>query len=117
MVPPLVLLAVLVPPPGHQEQIVTLKLQHLAVGVSCRLLDALHVPNAQAGNVIEIPGRRLLIEQACSGINSLMAVLAFTLLYGFYLRRSARPAGGAAAGRGGCSSSAGTSCGSPSRRG
>ena len=89
MVPPLVLLAVLVPPPGHQEQGVTLRLQHLAVGVSCRLLDALHVPNAQAGNVIEIPGRRLLIEQACSGINSLMAVLAFTLLYGFYLRRSA----------------------------
>ena len=87
MVPSLVLLAICVPPPRAQEQIVTLRLQHLAVTVSCRLLDVLHVPNMQAGNVIEIPGRRLLVEQACSGINSLMAVLAFTLLYGFYLRR------------------------------
>ena len=88
MAAPLLLLAVLVPPPGHAEQGVTLRLQHLAVAVSGQLLDALRVPNAQAGNVIEVPGRRLLIEQACSGINSLMAVLAVTLLYGFYYRRS-----------------------------
>jgi exosortase len=88
--PSLVLLAIIVPPPTGQEQLVTLRLQHLAVTVSCRLLDVLRVANMQAGNVIEIPGRRLLVEQACSGINSLMAVLAFTLLYGFYLRRPLR---------------------------
>jgi exosortase len=88
MVPSLALLAICIPPPRVQEQLLTLRLQHLAVGLSCRLLDLLHVANVQAGNVIEIPGRRLLVEQACSGINSLMAVLAFSLLYGFYLRRS-----------------------------
>ncbi len=88
MGPSLVLLAILIPPPGHQESIVTLRLQHMAVSVSCRLMDTLGLPNVQRDSVIDIPGRRLLIEQACSGINSLMAVLAFTLLYGFYLRRS-----------------------------
>ncbi len=88
MGPSLVLLAIIVPLPNTYEQGVTLRLQHMAVTVGCRLLDVLRVANVQAGNVIEIPGRRLLVEQACSGINSLMAVLAFTLLYGFYLRRS-----------------------------
>jgi exosortase len=88
MGPSLVLLAIIIPMPQAQEQVVTLQLQHMAVTVSCRLLDVLGIANVQAGNVIDIPGRRLLVEQACSGINSLMAVLAFTLLYGFYMRRT-----------------------------
>ena len=85
--PSLILLCVIIPPPGRWDLTITQKLQQLAVGVSSRVLDQLHVPHVKSGNVLEVPGRRLLIEQACSGINSLMAVLAFTLLYAFWKQR------------------------------
>jgi exosortase len=85
--PSLVLLLTILPPPGGTDQRITLQLQQIAVRISSQMLDDLHVPHVQAGNVLEIPGRRLLVEQACSGINSLMAVLAFTLLYGFRQQR------------------------------
>ena len=84
-----VLLAVMIPPPGRQDQLLTLKLQQIAVAASSRLLDRLHVPHVRGGNVLEIPGRRLLVEQACSGINSLMSVLAFVLVWGVWQRRRA----------------------------
>jgi len=63
-------------------------LRAMAVRISCRVLDGMHVPNFQSGNVVDIPGRRLLVEEACSGINSLMAILGFSLLFGFWKRRS-----------------------------
>jgi exosortase len=85
--PSLILLCVIIPPPGRWDLTITQNLQQLAVGVSSRMLDQLHVPHVKSGNILEIPGRRLLVEQACSGINSLMAVLAFTLLYGFWKQR------------------------------
>lgn len=89
MVGPLVLLATIVPPPGREDQAITLRLQQWAVTLSSRWLDVLHVPNVRSGSVIEIPGRRLFIEQACSGINSLMSVLAFSILFGLWKHRPA----------------------------
>jgi exosortase len=87
MMPVGLLLATMIPPPGEQELTITLWLQQLAVQASGRLLDGLRVPHVRAGNVLEIPGRRLLLEQACSGINSLTSVLAFVLLWGVWQRR------------------------------
>jgi len=85
--PSAILLAIIIPPPGHLDNSIPLQLRAIAVRVSCRVLDAIHVPNFQSGNVLEIPGRRLLVEEACSGINSLMAILGFSLLLGFWKRR------------------------------
>jgi exosortase len=84
-----VLLLVIIPPPFHLDEAFTQSLQRVAVQKSSALLDMLHVPHVRTGTVIEIPGHRLMIEEACSGINSLLSVIAFTLLFAFLKRRSA----------------------------
>ena len=81
------MLLVIVPPPMHLDQVLATKLRTLAVAASDGALDLISVPHAVSGNVIEIPGHRLLIEEACTGLNSLMAVIAFSLLYGLWWRR------------------------------
>lgn len=84
-----VLLLVIIPPPFHMDDVQTRWLQRQAVTWSSGLLDLIRVPHLLSGTVIDIPGHRLLVEEACSGINSLMAVLAFTLLLAFFRHRSA----------------------------
>jgi exosortase len=87
MLPAAILLLVLIPPPMGYEGMLSGRMRMLTVHASSRVLDALHVPNLVTGTVVEIPGDRLLVEEACSGINSLMSVLAFTLLYAFWQNR------------------------------
>jgi exosortase len=82
-----VLLLVIIPPPMHFEDTLTRSLQQLAVRGSSALLDVLRIPHLMSGTVLEIPGHRLMIEEACSGINSLLSVIAFTLLFAFLKRR------------------------------
>jgi len=89
LLPAGVLLIVLIPPPGHMDDPVANRLRVVAVHASSRILDFVWVPHLVSGTVIEIPGHRLLVEEACSGINSLMSVIAFSLLYGFWQRRPA----------------------------
>jgi exosortase len=90
LMPGFVLLLVCIPPPGHYDELLGNHLRELAVRASGRILDFAWVPHIVSGTVIEIPGHRLLVEEACSGMNSLMSVLAFTLLYGFWQRRTPR---------------------------
>ena len=81
------LLLTIVPPPLRGETKLTVALQHLSVDTSSRLLDIFAIPNVCTGNVLNLADHRLLIQEACSGINSIIAVVAFTLLLGFWRRR------------------------------
>jgi exosortase len=82
------LLWLAVPPPlGLDNALVTL-LQAAATRWSCRMLDLLGVFHLREGNVIRLADRRLLIEEACSGIHSLFAVLAATIFLALWTRRS-----------------------------
>jgi exosortase len=62
-------------------------LQVMAAKVSARMLELLNVPVYLKGNIIEIPGMQLMVEEACSGLRSLMALLtvAFIVLYSIEL--------------------------------
>ncbi len=90
MVPSAILLAVIIGLPVGMDEPFLQWMRELAVSGSGRVLDWLRVPHLVTGTVIEIPGSRLLVAEACSGINSLMAVLGFTLVLGFWRRRSPR---------------------------
>jgi exosortase len=81
------LLWLAVPPPLELDRDLILWLQGLTAQWSSRVLDLLGVWHVMAGNVVEINGRRLLVEEACSGINSLFSVLACTLFFVFLARR------------------------------
>jgi exosortase len=86
--PALVLTLTLIPPPLNLDVRLMLFLRGLAVRGSSRLLDAFDVVHYLSGNVIELPRQKLLLEEACSGINSVLLTLAMCLFYLLWRRRS-----------------------------
>ncbi len=88
LLPPLVLLLVAVPPPlSTGSRLMSLLREWAVTGAQC-LLDLAGILSHRKGQLIEIPGKQLLIEEACSGINSFMAIVAVTLFGGVYFRRT-----------------------------
>ena len=67
--------------------------QVLAAKSSAYVLELFSIPVHVVGNVIEIPGMQLMVEEACSGMRSLMALLtvSFVVLSFIELRVFLRP--------------------------
>jgi exosortase/archaeosortase family protein len=63
-------------------------LQEWATTGSSRLLGLLGIPHLLTGLIIEIPGQRLLVEEACSGINSVLFMTSACVFYAMWRRRS-----------------------------
>jgi exosortase len=80
-------LCLIVPLPGNLDEALIARLQTIVVGLASRALDVLGVLHFRAGNVLEVPGKRLLVDEACSGINGLQSGLAFVLIYSIAMRR------------------------------
>jgi exosortase len=76
-----------IPPPLELDRELILSLQTLTARVSSSVLDLVGIWHVMSGHVVEIGGRRLLVEEACSGINSLFSVLASTLFFVLWVRR------------------------------
>jgi exosortase len=74
-------------PPFNLDGRLTMKLQALATKWSSVALDGFGVTHALSGNVIEIPGQRLMVEEACSGINSILSTTAVCLFFCLWQRR------------------------------
>lgn len=55
-------------------------LQVLAAKVAAWTLDVLQVPVYLTGNIIEIPGMQLMVEEACSGLRSMMALATVAII-------------------------------------
>ena len=55
-------------------------LQVLAAKISAWVLHVADVPVYLTGNIIEIPGMKLMVEEACSGIRSMMALLTVAFI-------------------------------------
>jgi exosortase len=83
----LVLLTVL-PPPLKLDARFAMLLQEWATVGSSRLLGLLGIPHLLTGLIIEIPGQRLLVEEACSGINSVLFMTSACVFYAMWRRRS-----------------------------
>lgn len=54
--------------------------QVLAAHVSARVLELMNVPVFLMGNIIEIPSMRLMVEEACSGMRSLMSLITVSCI-------------------------------------
>jgi exosortase len=87
LLPAWALLWLAVPPPFLLDQQLISALQTLTARLSSRVLDVFGVLHVLAGHVVEVPGRRLLVEEACSGIHSFFAVLPVTLFFVLWVRR------------------------------
>ena len=87
MLPAWGFLWVAVRPPLGLDLDLIFALQSVATRWSSRVLDLLGVFHVAAGHVIELADRRLLVEEACSGIYSLFVALTATVFYVLWVRR------------------------------
>jgi len=79
---PIVLLGLSVPLPELIKSALALPLQFKASQMGAALLEWRHVPVRLTGNVILLPGQRLFVTEACSGLRSLTALLSLAVLMG-----------------------------------
>jgi exosortase len=83
---PLGFLFFMIPLPAIIYNEVTLPLQLLASRFAVHSLQILRVPALREGNLIFLPNYTLEVVEACSGIRSLMALLALAVAYGYWLQ-------------------------------
>lgn len=79
---PFTLLALSIPLPSLITTTLALPLQLRASAMGAALLELRHVPVLLQGNVILLPGHRLFVTEACSGLRSLTALLSLGVLIG-----------------------------------
>jgi len=79
---PFALLGLSVPLPELLRSAIALPLQFVASEMGAALLEWRHIPVHLSGNVISIPGHRLFVAEACSGLRSMTALLALGVLMG-----------------------------------
>ena len=82
----LVLLTIL-PPPLKLDTRFALLLQEWATAGSSYLIALLGIPSLLTGLIIEIPGQRMLVEEACSGVNSILFMTSACVFFAMWQRR------------------------------
>ena len=85
---PFLYLGFLIPIPGWILDQVTSPLRMLVSAVSTGVLEALGYPIDRQGIVIYIAQYKLLVEDACSGMNSLIGLIAVMLFYIYIIHRA-----------------------------
>jgi exosortase len=83
---PVAYLGFLIPPPGFLLDRVTAPLKQFVSYAATGILSATGVPVSREGVTLEVAQYRLLVEDACSGLNSIIGLLAVSLLYVHLLR-------------------------------
>lgn len=81
---PLATLILMIAPPTFVFERLTLNLQLLASRLGEFCLDALGYSVLREGNVLQLPGISLSVEEACSGIRSLLAILFLCVMYNYF---------------------------------
>jgi exosortase len=83
---PLGFLFFMIPLPAIIYNELTLPLQLMASRLAVHFLQILQVPALREGNLIFLPNYTLEVVEACSGIRSLMALLALAVAYGYWIQ-------------------------------
>ena len=85
---PLFYLSFVVPPPNWLIDQLTAPLKQFVSYVATGTLSAFGLPIERQGVTIHVADYQLLVEDACSGMNSLIGLFAISLLYIYLLRGS-----------------------------
>jgi exosortase len=86
---PLAYLALMVPLRKSWDDGITVPLQGVATGLAQAFFEALGWIVVRDGNVLQLPGMRLLVEERCSGIHSLYALFALAVAWVAFVERPA----------------------------
>jgi exosortase D (VPLPA-CTERM-specific) len=84
---PWAFLFLMIPIPNIVFNQITFPLQLLASRVAAAVLPVLGVPVLREGNVINLPAMPLEVAEACSGIRSLMSLVALAIIYGYMMEK------------------------------
>lgn len=85
---PLFFLFLMVPLPQSLVNVVAFPLQLIAADAAVEALHALRIPALIEGNIIHLADARLFVEEACSGLRSLMALLTLGVVFARFFRTS-----------------------------
>lgn len=85
---PILYLGLLLPVPGWMLDSLTAPLKLLVSALSAALVEPLGVPLYREGVTMIVGPYQLLVEDACSGLNSLIGLVAITTFYIYLLRRA-----------------------------
>jgi exosortase len=80
---PLGFLIFMIPLPGLLYYQLTFPLQLVASRFATAALLFLHVPITRAGNLLILPNCTLEVAEACSGVRSLLSIVALAVAYGY----------------------------------
>ncbi len=86
---PLFFLLFMIPVPVSILTLISLPLQHLATDISAALIQFVSIPVYQEGNILYFARTQLEVAQACSGIQSMMAMLMLGILFVYHNRMAA----------------------------
>lgn len=84
---PLGYLWLTLPPPNRWDEAIVQPLQANATTVSEHVFQAFGWAVVRQGNVLQLPGLKLLVEEACSGVHSLYALVALGVAWVFFVPR------------------------------
>jgi exosortase len=84
---PLMFLGLMIPLPALIFNQVTFPLQLLASRLASNCIEILGIPVLREGNVLVLPNYSLEVVEACSGIRSLMSLIALAVAYGYFVER------------------------------
>lgn len=82
---PLGFLVLMIPLPTILYNQVVFPLQLLASRFAATCLEVVRVPVLQEGNLLFLPNYTLEVVEACSGIRSLMSLVALAIAYGYWV--------------------------------
>ena len=85
---PVAFLLFMVPLPLSSIAALSLKMKLWAASVSSRILWAVGVPNLQQGSFLRLPHATVVVEDLCSGLRSLISLIALGFLCAYLMRSS-----------------------------
>ena len=84
---PLLFLFLMIPLPQSLLNVVAFPLQLVAAQAAVGTLHAVGIPALLEGNIIHLADAKLFVEEACSGLRSLMALLTLGVVFAYFFRR------------------------------
>ncbi len=82
------LLLLLIRVPYGQDVALIQWMQRVTTRLSSTALDTIHVEHIAEGNILTFPGRSLFVEEACSGVVSMLAIVACAGILAVWWKRS-----------------------------
>lgn len=85
---PWLLLWLVIPPPAGLDYRLIATLQRTSSGLASRALDLLAVNHLMDGNALVLPSKELFVDEACSGIVSVISIVACAAIYAVWRQRA-----------------------------